>query len=1257
MELKDVINDPKFNGLPAPEQSKVVETLLSKDEKFLALPKEEQAKVRERFNLGSSSKTTLTGDKIPEQKPITESSLDIFRKFGDKTILPLFQRYAHAVSKQSDELDKFTEKDPVSGKSAIDVERKRRLDTKGEDASDYGLMKWAHQQARERAFGSKLQMKDVEVSQQFKQIYNQAVDDPKTFGKDMIVGLVQHPELIAGKIAFPLAAMESVMEQFVEKGHVDWGQVGVETSTMAIPGVIAHSALELGLARASKVSRTPITPEVEQTLVRGMNAKIKRGEPVLAAMRDALDAVYMPPHDAVDIVNAAVEATREVTSPEIKAEASPVSAAVVRFGGKEYDGPNHFLAIQKAIKDGTVPKDENGKVKLGKGDTINLFRTRDGKIISRDEAGKLTGAKRTEEMPPLQGDEHAAQTRKVEEDNQPQHQRTDTPRQQEAEPQANSGDSTASSGEKPKEKTLSPEKQARHDELDKKMDAGELTPAEGKEFNRLLSEKNSLNKERGAANLAYLKAIGITGLGGAGYALVTENPEDAIKGALATGGVLAAGAALVRGASALGKALRDDRYRITRLTDQHSGDIRVGMLMNRRFERQVKTLVRDKTQREALTHYLQGDQSVVLTPEMQQVAIAAREFFEKQGEKGQKAGILPDDLLNDYVTQLWTGMDKNASLLHNIKQALGNRNIPHPGMAPKTRFAMERVIPSYKDGQKLGMIPTTTDIAEIMRIYGDNINRAIANKKLIQALEREKHPDVFTTQDAEGNVHSYQRSLIIPDTPDATARAIAQGAAIVDKQWQGGGDIARDIRNFAIRHAPRDYEIINHPQMRGYKVHPDIAPVMRWLFDPKDPNMATNAALAISIAAKRGLFSYSLFHAKALTESMLGQSFKGWVNVVNGDASRQLKGNLRPGESDILSELVRGGLNIDEVPLEGQIGPYTNMLKLFEEKYPILGVPAKGLQIVTRASQAFTFGVIQPTFKVAAAMAAMEKTLAKNPNMTRAQAAKAAASAVNDFFGGQDWFKIADEVNSKVGRNLALAVTSPQGRRFMQIAMLAPDWTVSTARSLIKAIPGVSRREIAALHQGYVVRSMLAYLTVANALNYNFTGHSIFQNEDWTYVDMGDGRKMQVSKHFMEMFHWLQHPGTQALNKLGYVFKEPIEQATKKEYLNEKGSPPMKNRLTHALSGFGPITGQQAYQNGSVPAISGFFGVGIYGQTDEQYAQSARERAETKKEEYTGKSDKEKRFSKPPASPDQAADRALKRRERARRRKELESEE
>jgi len=319
---------------------------------------------------------------------------------------------------------------------------------------------------------------------------------------------------------------------------------------------------------------------------------------------------------------------------------------------------------------------------------------------------------------------------------------------------------------------------------------------------------------------------------------------------------------------------------------------------------------------------------------------------------------------------------------------------------------------------------------------------------------------------------------------------------------------------------------------------------------------------------------------------------------------------------------------------------------LLEERYPIVGVPVKGAHMIAKAMNWFLWDVVHPTLKTATAMAAFEKTMVRNPKMTRAQAATVAASYTNDIFGGLDWFRIADGVQNKVGRDLALAVTSPSGRRFMQIAMLAPDWTVATTRAMVKAIPGISSREIAALHQGYVVRSALMHLTIMNGLNYYFSGHSTFENKDPTMVDLGDGRKLQWSKHSMEPIHWLISPDQQAMNKLGYLPKEFLTQALDKEYLSTKGAPPIRNRITHALGSAMPITGQQAYENGLVPALSGFFGAPIYGKTEEQAVAAAMERAKEKQKEWAGKSDKEKIGHREPRTPDKAAESVKNKRKR-----------
>lgn len=72
--------------------------------------------------------------------------------------------------------------------------------------------------------------------------------------------------------------------------------------------------------------------------------------------------------------------------------------AVVRFGGKEFDGATHIEAIKKAAAEGLV--DLNApKLNRDMGDTIDLFRVPGKGVRTRDEVGALyDGAKRTEDL-------------------------------------------------------------------------------------------------------------------------------------------------------------------------------------------------------------------------------------------------------------------------------------------------------------------------------------------------------------------------------------------------------------------------------------------------------------------------------------------------------------------------------------------------------------------------------------------------------------------------------------------------------------------------------------------------------------------------------------------------------------------------------------------------------------------------------------------------------------------------------------------
>ena len=156
-----------------------------------------------------------------------------------------------------------------------------------------------------------------------------------------------------------------------------------------------------------------------------------------------------------------------------------------------------------------------------------------------------------------------------------------------------------------------------------------------------------------------------------------------------------------------------------------------------------------------------------------------------------------------------------------------------------------------------------------------------------------------------------------------------------------------------------------------------------------------------------------------------------------------------------------------------------------------------------------------------------------------------------------------------------------------------------------------SPQDAVGLHRQYMLRSALYYATIANGINYAMSGHYVWDNKDWTTIDLGDGRTMQWSKHMMEPVHWLQKPMQQAANKLGFMPKEVINQLTGKQYISAKGNaPPMDTSVTGRLSHIGkamlPISAQQGLgSNASAGGtLSSTLGVPIYGRTYAERAQA-----------------------------------------------------
>lgn len=683
------------------------------------------------------------------------------------------------------------------------------------------------------------------------------------------------------------------------------------------------------------------------------------------------------------------------------------------------------------------------------------------------------------------------------------------------------------------------------------------------------------------------------GLGvAAGIALDPTHPvEGALLGLAGVAGARYGTKAAIGGVKAVwaaksvqGAFAADPRLRITDIANTHEVAIERAARSIWQQQSGVLDLVPAAERRAAMTKWLQGDKSVPLTNAEYTAALKAKEFFAEMGKAGQESGVL-GNLIDDYVTNLWDLDGVNKATFNSLTN----------NMSPNSRFNIQRTITSIEEGKKMGLKPVTEDVATIMGIYGNSLAKTMANRQLIESLKA-------------ATIDGSDASLMMPT---ATApKAYVNGAAI-------------------------------HPQLVGNSIHPDIVPSLRFLFTQKNPSGIMAGIEMANTAYKRMAVSFSLFHAKALTDAFIGAGGNPLklAKMAMG-TSDYLKMVRKGGAGDLVDDGLLGGLKFsyekgklaDEDVRGNFYGGLEKMHEMANKIVPGGGIVVKGVEKLNLASDTLMWNRLHAGMKLEIFGKSMEslrennaKAHAKNPNevplKSREELAKIAASYTNDIFGGLNWRRIAEESHTKWGRDLKMEIMSPKGRKVMQLAMFAPDWTISTTRAALKAFTGKGTgikgifkpQEIADLHRQYLIRSALYYFTVGNALNYAMSGHFIWDNKDPTMLELGDGRTMQFSKHMMEPVHWLTKPLQQSANKLGIIPKEFINQVTSKEYISTSGhAPPMgdklgktsgitaTDRLRHAAKQVLPIASQG--DMGAEARLAGALGFPIYGQTNAEKA-------------------------------------------------------
>lgn len=612
-----------------------------------------------------------------------------------------------------------------------------------------------------------------------------------------------------------------------------------------------------------------------------------------------------------------------------------------------------------------------------------------------------------------------------------------------------------------------------------------------------------------------------------------------------------------------------------------------------------------------------------LPPEEHAISVLKdiRDYLKEIGDKAIQAGLLTE-LRNNYVPHV---LDFSKSKLTPKEQADFLAKIAN---APKESklvrdFTQQRTLDFLRELEKqlegTGVV-VHTDIAKIVDAYGKSMHTAIIQKTMIDYLK--------LTKAADGN------PFLLPDGP-----------------------IAKELK-----YVP--FESIGSKVIRDLRVHPDLADSMGFMFRERDPNVLVRVLGGVSHLTKALNTVGSLFHMKSLAEAgFLTDPVLFAKELSTGGAGMRaaLRAFETEGKNPLVDLLIReGGLMIKVEDVQRTIvadtGAYldnlatraatrTGVLKEGSDLKLTQHITDPVDKVVLQRLNVWTWDYAHTAQKLNVAIHLFQKIKLKNPEIPDAVLAKEVSSYVNNTFGGLNWLQVANSVNSKFGRALALKMAGIAGRDWAQIVMFAPDWTISTLRAVTTALPkqmlkpttwglkegakGIFNPKTQGdLARRYVINTAIAYLTILNGINLAMSGQNIWDNKDPTRLAMGDGTSMQGAKHSMEAAHWLMHPDKTLGNKLGFWPKALFVSTTAVAYpspdapkLKDTGVLGRAKAVGTLALPFAASTAVQAPEGqAGKRALLSTLGLPIYGVTPKQMKEAqAKGRAEAAKKKLEAK--------------------------------------
>ena len=399
----------------------------------------------------------------------------------------------------------------------------------------------------------------------------------------------------------------------------------------------------------------------------------------------------------------------------------------------------------------------------------------------------------------------------------------------------------------------------------------------------------------------------------------------------------------------------------------------------------------------------------------------------------------------------------------------------------------------------------------------------------------------------------------------------------------------------------QNYIEFKHPYFEGKEgfpyIHRGMDKSLRMVFDATDEQPLMSALFTTNLMMKRLAVGFSFFHAGALVESMwfAGSKWNFIKKILNPRSKAELENLInnprtyvnefphavnqleQHGFRDVIQFARGSGLQISTPEDIGFDRFYYNLrgVDTFLKRH--FGISSSGkAEKVFKWFDRITWDRVFTHAKLNTFLTALNKSV--QPGDTQAiiyRKAQQAAQFSNDAFGGQDWAKLANSIQTPWLKRMMQTTFTPGSRGYMQLLMFAPDWTISNVRIIAKSLPAFEADpQLRRLYQYYFAKAALTYAAAGSALNYAFSGHSLLENVDPTRIDLGNGEVLTFSKQLMEPFHWITAPQSTGLKKIGALPRTTIEVLTNKKYLTTKWSPNITKKDDEAIEKGLKIGGQ-----------------------------------------------------------------------------------